>query len=73
MKLKKKDEEENDDSSSDSEPSVDNFNCQELNENLGAALDLKEGEANPFGRDAREFLSRIRLCIAIPNCFGKCV
>ena len=33
---------------SDSEPSVDNFNQRELGELLGAALELKEGEANPF-------------------------
>ena len=33
---------------SDSEPSVDNYNQKELGEFLGAALDLKEGEANPF-------------------------
>ena len=33
---------------SDSEPSVDNYNQKELGEFLGAALDLKVGEANPF-------------------------
>lgn len=33
---------------SDSEPSVDNYDGQELGEFLGAALDLQEGEANPF-------------------------
>ena len=42
----KKDEEE--DGGSDSEPSVDNFDCRELEDNLCAALDLKEGEVNPF-------------------------
>ena len=33
---------------SDSEPSVDNYNQKELGEFLGAALDLKEGDVNPF-------------------------
>lgn len=33
---------------SDSEPSVDNYDGQELGEFLGAALDLQEGETNPF-------------------------
>ena len=33
---------------SDSEPSVDNYNQRELGEFLGAALDLKEGDVNPF-------------------------
>ena len=33
---------------SDSEPSVDNYDQKELGELLGAALDLKEGETNPF-------------------------
>ena len=42
----KKDEEE--DGGSDSEPSVDNFDCRELEDNLCAALDLQEGEVNPF-------------------------
>ena len=35
---------------SDSAPSCDNFDEQELEKNLIAALDLKEGEANPFER-----------------------
>ena len=48
MKETKKVEQEIDASSSDSEPSVDNFNQQELKENLNAALNLKEGENNPL-------------------------
>ena len=33
---------------------MDNLNCQELNENLGAALDLKEGEKNPLDTEFSE-------------------
>ena len=40
--------EEEDDGGSDSEPSVDNFDCRELEDNLYAALELQEGELNPF-------------------------
>ncbi len=35
---------------SDSEPSIDNFDQQELQENLCEALDLQEGDPNPFER-----------------------
>jgi len=43
-------EETEEDDGSDSEPSVDNFELQELEQNLCAALDLEEGELNPFER-----------------------
>ena len=36
------------DGGSDSEPSVDNFDAAQLEENLIHALDLQEGETNPF-------------------------
>ena len=39
---------------SDSEPSVDNFDQTELKEMLEAALDLKEGEVDPFERQEDE-------------------
>ena len=35
---------------SDSEPSIDNFNLQELEESLRAALDPKQVEKDPFLR-----------------------
>ena len=39
---------------SDSEPSVDNFDQTELKEMLGAALDVKEGEKDPFEKPKEE-------------------
>jgi len=43
-------EEEDDDDGSDSEPSVDNFDMQELEDHLCAALDPKEVDKSPFLR-----------------------
>ena len=45
-----------DDDDSDSEPSVDNFDLQELEEHLGAALDPKEVEKSPFLRPIEEMM-----------------
>ena len=44
------------DDDSDSEPSVDNFDLQELEEHLGAALDPTEVEENPFLRPIVEIV-----------------
>ena len=42
------------DDGSDSEISEDNFDSKDLQKNLNAALDIKEGETNPFERSISE-------------------
>lgn len=42
--------EKGDESGSDSNPSEDNFDQKELQENLNQALDIQEGEPDPFIR-----------------------